>query len=108
MIHFGRETTGDLNAALRREWLVTNGIGGYAMGTLAGARTRRYHGLLIASAAPPGDRTLLLAGIDAWVTLGHARYPLVTHDWAAGVVLPCVIPICRLFSAYPPNLCSQS
>ncbi len=41
MIHLGREVTGHLDAALRREWLVTNGIGGYAMGSLAGARTRR-------------------------------------------------------------------
>ncbi|MBN1286768.1 MAG: glycogen debranching enzyme family protein [Anaerolineae bacterium] len=88
MIQFGREITGDLITALRREWLVTNGIGGYAMGTISGARTRRYHGLLIAAASPPAGRALMLAGLDVWVTIGRARYPLVTHDWAAGVVLP--------------------
>lgn len=88
MIHFGREITGDLITALRREWLVTNGIGGYAMGTVAGARTRRYHGLLVAAVNPPAGRALMLAGLDTWITVGHARYPLVTHDWAAGVVLP--------------------
>ena len=88
MIHFGRETTGDLAAAQRREWLVTNGIGGYAMGTLCGMRTRRYHGLLVAAASPPADRVMLLADLDAWVAIGESRYPLVTHSWAAGVVLP--------------------
>ncbi len=88
MIRFGREVTGDLSAAQRREWLVTNGIGGYAMGTLAGARTRRYHGLLVAAGSPPAGRMMLLAGLDVWAMVEHARYPLVTHNWAAGVVLP--------------------
>ena len=88
MIEFGREITGKLEAAQRREWLVTNGIGGYAMGTLAGTRTRRYHGLLIASLRPPTQRTLLIANLDAWVEINGRRSPLVTHEWAAGVVLP--------------------
>ena len=88
MIHFGREVTGNLDATLRREWLVTNGIGGYAMGSLAGTRTRRYHGLLTASLKPPTRRTLLVANLDAWVEIDGRRSPLVTHEWAAGVVLP--------------------
>ena len=45
-VDLGREITGDLAAACSREWLVTNGIGGYAAGTVAGVLTRRYHGLL--------------------------------------------------------------
>jgi hypothetical protein len=49
LIGFGREICGDLAAALRREWLVTNGLGGYASSTLAGINTRRYHGLLVAA-----------------------------------------------------------
>jgi predicted glycogen debranching enzyme len=88
MIHFGREVTGNLDAILRREWLVTNGIGGYAMGSLAGARTRRYHGLLITSLQPPTRRVLMVANLDAWVEIDGRRSPLVTHEWAAGVVLP--------------------
>jgi len=88
MIHFGREITGSLEASLRREWLVTNGLGGYALGTLAGSRTRRYHGLLVAALRPPVERTLLVAGLDAWVEIDGRRSPLVTHEWAAGVVLP--------------------
>jgi len=88
MIQFGREITGNLNDVLRREWLVTNGIGGYAMGTLAGARTRRYHSLLTASLQPPTMRTVIVASLDAWVDIDGRRSPLVTHEWAAGVVLP--------------------
>ncbi len=88
MIHFGREVTGHLDAVLRREWLVTNGIGGYAMGSLAGARTRRYHSLLTAALQPPTRRTLMVANVDAWIEIDGRRSPLVTHEWAAGVVLP--------------------
>jgi len=88
MIRFGREITGDLNAALRREWIVTNGIGGYAMGTPSGARTRRYHSILTASFQPPALRTLLVAALDTWVEIDGQRIPLVTHSWAAGVLLP--------------------
>lgn len=52
------------------EWLLPNGIGGYAMGTASGVNTRRYHGLLVASAKPPADRIVLLAGIEAFVLEG--------------------------------------
>ena len=85
MIHIGRES---LEALLRREWLVTNGIGGYAMGSLAGVRTRRYHSLLTAALQPPTRRTVLVANLDAWVEIDGRRSPLVTHEWAAGVILP--------------------
>ena len=50
---------GDLAAAEGREWLLTNGRGGYAMGTVAGSLTRRYHGLLIAAIDPPVERRLV-------------------------------------------------
>lgn len=88
MIQFGREITGDLSAVTRREWLVTNGIGGYAMGTPAGVRTRRYHGLLAASFLPPARRTLLVAALDVWVEIDGVKHPLCTHEWSAGVLLP--------------------
>lgn len=59
-IEFGREICGELSLAEKREWLVTNGIGGYASGTVAGLLTRLYHGLLVAALNPPVKRTLLL------------------------------------------------
>lgn len=87
-IELGRSVTGVIDLAAEREWLVTNGLGGYASGTVAGARTRRYHGLLVAALEPPLDRYLLLAGIDAWVDIGNRRVPISTHEWAAGVIFP--------------------
>src|SRR6516225_3209898 len=59
-VECGRETCSSLEIAEQREWLVTNGIGGYASGTVSGNLTRRYHGLLIAAFKPPVGRTQLI------------------------------------------------
>ena len=88
LVRFGREVCGDLDAALRREWLVTNGLGGYASGTLAGVATRRYHGLLVAALAPPAGRTVLVGGAVEWAVYGGQRFPLSTHMYADGTVDP--------------------
>ena len=53
VLRFGPEICGDFSQAESREWLVTNGIGGYASGTIAGGMSRKYHGLLIAALRPP-------------------------------------------------------
>jgi len=87
-IHFGREVCSNLQAAESREWLVTNGIGGYASGTIAGGMTRRYHGLLIAALQPPVGRTHLVAGLDEIVRCGGEEFALATHLWASGAVEP--------------------
>jgi predicted glycogen debranching enzyme len=87
-IEFGREICGELSSAETREWLVTNGIGGYASGTVAGLNTRRYHGLLIAALNPPLGRTLLLAKLDETALYEEQRYFLHTNRWASGVVEP--------------------
>src|SRR5215211_8985022 len=87
-VAFGREITGDLSAGLRREWLVTNGLGGYASATVSGVLTRSYHGLLVAALEPPVARTVLVAGTVDWVTYGDARYPLSTHEYAGDVFTP--------------------
>jgi predicted glycogen debranching enzyme len=87
-IQFGREICGDLCAAESREWLVTNGIGGYASGTVAGSQTRRYHGLLVAALQPPVGRTQLVAAIDEIVHYAGADFSLATHRWASGAVDP--------------------
>src|ERR1700730_13052715 len=52
-VEFGREICGVLEIAEQREWLVTNGIGGFASGTVSGNLTRRYHGFLVAALPPP-------------------------------------------------------
>ena len=87
-IEFGRETCGNLDIAESREWLVTNGIGGYASGTVAGLLTRRYHGLLVAALKPPLGRTLLLAKLDETVLYDTGSYSLHTNRWADGIVSP--------------------
>ena len=88
LISFGPDIAADLPNALRREWLVTNGLGGYASGTLAGINTRRYHGLLVAALAPPVERTVLVAGsVDRVAHDGH-RYPLSTHEYGDGTIDP--------------------
>jgi predicted glycogen debranching enzyme len=87
-VQFGREVCGNLEAAESREWLVTNGIGGYASGTIAGAMTRRYHGVLIAALKPPVGRMQLVARIDEVVRYGGAEFALATHRWVSGTVEP--------------------
>ena len=92
LIDFGRELCGDLATAESREWLVTNGVGGFASGTVAGVLTRRYHGLLMAALEPPLGRTLLLAKVDETVEYegiyprSGRFYPLYVNRWADGVV----------------------
>ncbi|HEY9617908.1 MAG TPA: amylo-alpha-1,6-glucosidase [Microcoleaceae cyanobacterium] len=87
-IHFGREVCGVLDLAETREWLVTNGMGGYASGTIAGSLTRCYHGLLVAALNPPLGRTLLVSKLDETVVYGDRFYPLCTNRWAGNVVSP--------------------
>ena len=86
MIEFGREICGRLKVAETREWLVTNSIGGFAMGTVAGLLTRRYHGLLIAALDPPLGRTLLLVKMDEEVKYDGQQFSLFTNRWADGTV----------------------
>lgn len=70
------------------EWLVTDGRGGYAMGTVSGLRTRRYHGLLIVPGSLP-HRTLALAALDPVVVLrSGARVQLGVHEWVDGAISP--------------------
>jgi predicted glycogen debranching enzyme len=67
---------------------VTNGLGGYACGTVAGANTRRYHGFLLASLKPPVARTLLVAKVDVTVKYRGRFYPLFANEFAGGTVDP--------------------
>lgn len=87
-IQFGREIAGDLGIAETREWLVTNGIGGYASGTVAGSITRGYHGLLVAAVHPPVDRRIMLVKLDEILTYRTVDYPLTSNRWEGGSVVP--------------------
>ncbi len=80
---------GSLDAALAHEWLVTNGMGAYAMGTVAGATTRCYHGYLIAAPRAPQERVMLVTKLDEVVTLADgAQIALGTNEYADGTIDP--------------------
>ncbi len=72
---------GHFDEAIRSEWLVTNGFGGYASSSILGVNTRKYHGLLVAALHPPGDRTVCLAKLDEEVLVGSNSYPLGTNEF---------------------------
>jgi len=74
--------------AFDREWLVTNGLGGFACGTVALANTRRYHGLLVASLSPPVQRVLMLAKLDVTVRYRGITFELGCNEFADGTVAP--------------------
>lgn len=75
----------NLEVSARREWLLTNGIGGYAMGTASGINTRRYHGHLIAALEPPAKRTMLLASIEAAVQTDGNPIGLSTNQYPGAI-----------------------
>jgi len=73
---------------LDAEWLEPDGMGGFAMGTVSGVRTRRYHALLLSAMTPPTGRMVLVAGVEAWVETGVGDLPLSTHLYAPDVQHP--------------------
>ena len=87
-IAFGPETCGTLAESAAREWLVTDGLGGYAMGTVAALRTRRYHGLLVPAVNGPAGRMLGLVALEPVLVVGDARFELATDEWAGGAISP--------------------
>lgn len=87
-VQFGREVCGNLEEAEKHEWLVTNGLGGYASQTIAGTTTRRYHGLLVAALEPPVKRVVMVNGVDLTARYQGDAYSLSTNRWASGFVSP--------------------
>ena len=84
-----------------REWLLTNGLGSFASGTVGDAHTRIYHGWLVAAIAPPGQRTLLLARIDAHLYLAGHGFPLSTNYWGSGTIEPQGYKLLQSFHTDP-------
>ena len=82
----GREACGSWDSASRHEWLVTNGLGGFACGTVAGANTRRYHGFLVASLKPPVERTLLVAKVELSAHYLGVETDLSANEFAGGAI----------------------
>ncbi|HEX3032660.1 MAG TPA: glycogen debranching enzyme N-terminal domain-containing protein, partial [Bacillota bacterium] len=81
---FGTRDLQDFSRAGEKEWLVTNGLGGFASATAVGANTRRYHGLLFAALRPPAERILLLSKLEERITVRDQEYSLYVNDTAGG------------------------
>ena len=78
MNNIGRATESNLYRATEQEWLVTNGIGGYASSTLPCINTRRYHGILVASQRPPIERIIMVSRLEETIIIDGREYPLST------------------------------
>src|SRR5579863_3196688 len=87
MIRFRRDVCDNLNESSRREWLETNGLGGFASSTITGLNTRRYHGLLVAAAKPPAGRMVLLSKMEETLVIGGRRVELSVNRYP-GVMHP--------------------
>ena len=87
VVKFGPEICGSLDIGTEREWLVTNGLGGFGCGTVTGVLTRRYHGLLIA-AVPELGRVLLVSKADEVLRYAGRDYALGANRWSSGAVKP--------------------
>jgi predicted glycogen debranching enzyme len=85
MVRLGQESCADLREGLYREWLETNGLGGYASGTVAGANTRRHHGLLVAAMRPPLGRHVLLSKLEDEIVVDGHRAALSCNVYAGTI-----------------------
>ncbi len=84
-MRFDHHITQNFDQALRREWLETNGLGGWASSTITGAHSRRYHGLLVAAVRPPVGRTVLLSKLDETVVTENQRFDLSANIYPGAV-----------------------
>ncbi len=68
-----------LEEGIKKEWIITNGIGGYSSSTVIGMNTRKYHGLLIAPLTPPARRFLILSKLDESIEIEQTKYNFYTN-----------------------------
>src|SRR5579871_622157 len=87
-ILFDRNVCWNIDETISREWLITNGLGGYAAGTVAGTLTRVQHGLLVTSPRETSIPHLLLAKIDEEVVFDQRTYYLGTNEYTDGTLNP--------------------
>jgi predicted glycogen debranching enzyme len=83
-ISLSQEQLSRFDEAVKKEWIVTNGLGGYASSTVTGLNTRKYHGLLVAALHPPGDRTVCLMKLDEQLVLNHESIALGINEFNYG------------------------
>src|ERR1039458_4570709 len=84
-IEFDHQVCSNVADATTREWLETNGIGGFASSTIIGLNTRRYHGLLVAATKPPVGRLVLLSKLEETLILDSERFDLGANQYGGAV-----------------------
>src|SRR3954453_3422000 len=87
LFEFGADLLHDFDRAVKREWIETNGLGGWASSTIVGANTRRYHGLLVAGSRSRSERWVLVSKLDETIVLDEHRYELGCNRYP-GVISP--------------------
>src|ERR1700731_4581955 len=85
MIEFKKVACGDLDSAIHREWLETNGIGGFSSSTIVGLNTRRYHSLLMAATKPPVGRMALLSKLEDALIVNGQRYEFGVNQYPGAI-----------------------
>ena len=85
-MEFIKDKLNNFEEAAAKEWIITNGIGGYASSTIIGTNTRRYHGLLVAALDPPGKRNLILSKVDESIFVGNKKYNLYTNQTTNSII----------------------
>ena len=83
------------------EWLETDGLGGFASGTVSGIRTRRYHALLLTATLPPAGRMVLVNGFDAWIETGTETFAISSQRYAPDVIHPNGASLIKSFDHQP-------
>lgn len=99
-ITLDRQVLSDFENAVQKEWLITNGLGGYASSTVLGLNTRKYHGLLVAAVQPPRDRRVFLAKLDEDILLGNDVYRLGANEFENSI-FPRGFEFLKKFSVSP-------
>ncbi len=100
MIKLARDVLTDFGSSTSREWLETNGIGGYASSTASGANSRRYHGLLVAATRPPLGRVVMLSKLEETLIVGDEQFSLSCNRYP-GVIHPDGFKYLTGFRPYP-------
>jgi predicted glycogen debranching enzyme len=99
-ITFGKGAFSRFNEIIEKEWLVTNGLGGYASSTVPGINTRKYHGLLVVALNPPGDRTVCLSKLDEDLFVENEVYRLGSNEFE-NRIYPEGYKLINQFSIHP-------
>lgn len=85
IIKLSREDLLNIDECIRKEWIITNGLGGYSSSTVLGINTRKYHGLLVAAFNPPRKRTVCLTKLDDQLIIENRSLPLFSNEKQGGI-----------------------